>query len=275
MKTYLDQSDIELMEQAASCQRDRLLISLLSRLGCRISEALALKVKDIDFKQQAVTVLHLKRSMKISCPKCGTRLGNRHQFCPGCGVKVSEMIRSQQERRRIRVLPIDKATLAMLKVYINTLPSDDDNSPVFQINRHRAWQIVRDCARKAGVPTLVNPETGRIRGISPHRLRDAFSVHAMKVDDSGDGLRLLQEHLGHLSFNTTARYRIGRLPEMSTASGTTDYGDDRLFNSPFKRKKNRLHYLLILYQKVYLAFAYQDNKTFLKLSITYALTYAL
>ena len=43
--------------------------------------------------------------------------------------------------------------------------------------------------------------------MQPHRLRDAFSVHAMKVDDSGDGLRLLQEHLGHTSFNTTAKYR--------------------------------------------------------------------
>jgi len=29
----------------------------------------------------------------------------------------------------------------------------------------------------------------------------------MKLDDSGDGLRLLQEHLGHASFNTTAKYR--------------------------------------------------------------------
>jgi integrase/recombinase XerD len=29
----------------------------------------------------------------------------------------------------------------------------------------------------------------------------------MKVNDSGDGLRLLQEHLGHQSFNTTAKYR--------------------------------------------------------------------
>jgi len=43
--------------------------------------------------------------------------------------------------------------------------------------------------------------------LSPHRFRDAFSVHAMKLDDSGDALRLLQEHLGHASFNTTARYR--------------------------------------------------------------------
>ena len=31
--------------------------------------------------------------------------------------------------------------------------------------------------------------------------------HTMKLDDSGDSLRILQEHLGHASFNTTARYR--------------------------------------------------------------------
>jgi integrase/recombinase XerD len=45
-----------------------------------------------------------------------------------------------------------------------------------------------------------------LRGVSPHRLRDAFAVHAMKTDDSGEGMRLLQEHLGHTSFNTTAKY---------------------------------------------------------------------
>ena len=206
MKAYLNLPEIELMEQAASCPRDRLLIRLLSHLGCRISEALALKVEDIDFEQGTATIMHLKKSMKISCPQCGMRLGNRHQFCPGCGVRVSKKIRSQQERRRIRVLPVDEATLAMLKSYINTLPSND-KSLLFHLNRHRAWQIVRDCARRAGLPSLVNPETGRVRGTSPHRLRDAFSVHAMKVDDSGDGLRLLQEHLGHVSFNTTAKYR--------------------------------------------------------------------
>ncbi len=206
MKAYLNLPEIELIEQAASCPRDRRLIRLLSHLGCRISEALALKVEDIDFEQGTATIMHLKKSIKISCPQCGIRLGNRHQFCPGCGVRVSKRIISQQVRRRIRVLPVDEATLAMLKSYINTLPSDD-KSPLFHLNRHRAWQIVRDCARRAGLPSLVNPETGRVRGISPHRLRDAFSVNAMKVDDSGDGLRLLQEHLGHVSFNTTARYR--------------------------------------------------------------------
>ena len=78
---------------------------------------------------------------------------------------------------------------------------------IFGINRHRAWQVVRDCADRAGLGDLVNPTTGRVYGVSPHRLRDAFAVHAVKLDDSGDGLRLLQEHLGHASFNTTAKYR--------------------------------------------------------------------
>ncbi len=40
-----------------------------------------------------------------------------------------------------------------------------------------------------------------------NRLRDAFAVHAVKLDDSVDGVRLLQEHLGHQSITTTMRYR--------------------------------------------------------------------
>lgn len=85
----------------------------------------------------------------------------------------------------------------MLKDYLvdNQSTRNGNSARVFTLNRHRAWQIVRDCAKRAGLPDLVNPETGRVRGVSPHRLRDAFSVYAMKLNDSGDGLRLLQEHL--------------------------------------------------------------------------------
>jgi len=78
---------------------------------------------------------------------------------------------------------------------------------IFAVNRHRGWQIVKQCAEKARLPKLVNPETGKIHNVSPHRLRDSFAIHAVKLDDSGDGLRLLQEQLGHGSFNTTAKYR--------------------------------------------------------------------
>ena len=209
MKTYLEPEDIELMERATGCLRDRLLIRLLFRLGCRVSEILALKVNDIDFERGTVTVLHLKMRIRLSCSKCKARLGKRHQFCPECGEEVSEAQKRQQEHRRVRVLPIDRHTLEMLKGYItdNRLTCDGGSGLVFVLNRHRAWQIVRDCAKRVGLAGLVNPETGRMRGVSPHRLRDAFAVNAMKLDDSGDALRLLQEHLGHASFDTTARYR--------------------------------------------------------------------
>ncbi|MFA4837640.1 MAG: tyrosine-type recombinase/integrase, partial [Dehalococcoidia bacterium] len=49
MKTYLDQQQAKQIEDHATNLRDRLLIRLLRCLGCRVSEALGLEVKDIDF----------------------------------------------------------------------------------------------------------------------------------------------------------------------------------------------------------------------------------
>lgn len=204
MKAYLEPEEIALMEAAITNLRDRLLVRLLFRLGCRISEALALKVEDIDFEEGTVTIEYLKARVRLSCPKCGVRLGKSHNYCPKCGAKVEEVVAEEREHRRLRTLPVDSDTLEMLADFIRR---DKTKGLIFRINRHRAWQVIRDCAEKAELPKLVNPETGKVHNVSPHRLRDAFAVHAVKLDDSGDGLRLLQEHLGHRSFNTTAKYR--------------------------------------------------------------------
>ena len=68
MKAYLDIEETEQLENAATCLRDRLLIRLLARLGCRISEALALEAKDIDFLHGTVIIQHLKSRMRLGCP---------------------------------------------------------------------------------------------------------------------------------------------------------------------------------------------------------------
>ena len=208
-KAYLEPKEIILMEQAATNLRDKILIHILFRLGCRITEALSLKVDDIDFNQSAVTIIHLKQRIKLLCVTCGARLGANHVFCPKCGGRIGKSQVEEQEYRRQRVLPIDGNTMKMLKEYIQRGGPvvRDGKRLIFGINRHRAWQIVRDHAEKSGLPKLVNPETGRMHNVSPHKLRDAFAVMAMKQNDSGDGLRMLQEHLGHQSFNTTAKYR--------------------------------------------------------------------
>ena len=208
-KTYIEPREVEELERAATNLRDKLLIRFLFRLGCRVSEALGMQLEDIDLEKGRVTIVHLKSSTRLSCRNCGARLGKRHEFCPMCGEKVLGARSEEHERRRIRTLPVEHDTLEMLGDYIRrggpVLKSG--KRLIFGINRHRAWQIVKHCAEKAGLPRLTNLETGKTHNVSPHRLRDAFAVYAVKVDDSGDGLRLLQEHLGHQSFNTTAKYR--------------------------------------------------------------------
>ena len=86
MKTYLEPKEIERIEQAAECLRDILLVRLLTRLGCRVSEALGITVDDIDFDQGTVTIVHLKRRIKLTCPHCRQRLSRTARFCPGCEV---------------------------------------------------------------------------------------------------------------------------------------------------------------------------------------------
>ena len=77
----------------------------------------------------------------------------------------------------------------------------------------------------------MNPETGRVRGVSPHRLRDAFCVHAMKINDSDDALRLLQGHLGQATGSIINPGRIIRVPKLYP-SGTFS------FNNNLKEKIN-------------------------------------
>ncbi len=208
-RTYLEPDEVKKLEDAAGYLKDRLLIRLLFRLGCRISEALGLSVGDIDFERGTATIQHLKVRVKLSCPRCSTRLSRSARFCPGCGSIVEKTVTQEKEHRRQRTLPLDRETLEMLRDYIDRggPVSSNGRQLLFGLSRGHAWRIVRGCAERSGLGRLVNPETGELRGVSPHRLRDAFAVHAVKLDDSGDGLRLLQEHLGHQSINTTLRYR--------------------------------------------------------------------
>jgi integrase/recombinase XerD len=182
-KAYLEITEVQKLEQSATNLRDKLLIRLLSHLGIRVSEALALEVNNIDFTQGTVIIQHLKSRVKLDCPRCSARLGKSHTFCPKCGVRTDNVLTKEKEHRRMRMLPLDNATLNLLKEYIDRggAVNQKGKQLIFGINRHRAWQIVKGCAEKAGLPKINNTETGKTHNISPHRLRDAFAVHAAKT----------------------------------------------------------------------------------------------
>jgi len=204
MKVYLTPEEVERMAQAATCLRDGLLIRMSFWLGCRVSEALGIRVEDVNPGQGTVTIKHLKTRIRLSCPHCNTRLSRAARFCPGCGKDVPEPLRKEQEMHRIRTVPLEKRTMDRLVDFIRR---DKTQGLIFKIGRAQAQNIMKNCARKAGVEELVNPETGKERGISPHRLRDAFAIMAVQQNDSMDAIRMLQEHLGHQSIATTMKYR--------------------------------------------------------------------
>lgn len=59
VREYLEIDETAKLEDVAKTPRDRLLIRLLSRLGCRVSEALGITIDDIDLSAGTITIIHL------------------------------------------------------------------------------------------------------------------------------------------------------------------------------------------------------------------------
>ena len=208
-KTYLGIQEVEALESAARYLRDRLLVRVLFWAMVRISEAVAIRVEDVDFRQGSISIKHLKSRIRILCPYCRTRLSRKAKFCPGCGKEVPEPVKIQQQEHRIRTIPIDSSTLNLLREFIEGDPliRRDGGGLIFRVGRVQAWRIIHDLAEKAGVGPLVNAETGELRGVSPHRLRDSHATLMVQKDDSMDSLTMLQRQMGHVDIGATMRYR--------------------------------------------------------------------
>lgn len=206
---YLAPEDTSLIEDAAECLRDKLLIRLLRRLGCRVGEVLGLEERHIDFARRQVKIEHEKLRISVSCPECGSRLGKRHVFCPKCGKPVKKVVAKELEVRRLRKVPVDRETLQLIREYIKRggITEVSGKRMLFSFSRQWAWHIVVACAERAGYYQLENPENERIHHVHPHSFRDAFVINAIKKRPSADDLRIIQELVGHQSYNTTMRYR--------------------------------------------------------------------
>lgn len=193
LKGYLESGQIEKLIAATTNPRDKAFIGLLARTGIRIGEAIELKVSDIDFQRETLTIVHLKEKSKLKCPHCGEGLGKKHLFCPGCGNKVDQAIREKIEKRRQRTIPIDSVTLGLIEQYLRWRQQYSySGSMVFPFTRQRGWQLVERIGRRAG-----------IKGLHPHSLRHLLAT--MWVNKGLD-IRKLQLLLGHVSVSTTLEY---------------------------------------------------------------------
>jgi integrase/recombinase XerD len=192
-KGYPEPEQVDRLIAVATNPRDKAFTATLGKTGIRISEAIQLKVTDIDFKRGTLTIVHLKERVKLKCPNCGEILGKRHIFCPGCGNKVAQAIREKVEQRRHRMIPVDRDTLRLLDEYLKWRRKFPYRGPlVFPFTRQRGWQLIEKLGRRAG-----------IKGLHPHFLR-----HLLATTWVAKGLdtKKLQVLLGHASIATTMEY---------------------------------------------------------------------
>ena len=150
-------------------QRDRALLALLYGGGLRVSEACDLSVGDLSLRIAGSAVPGLLRVLGK---------GGKERLVPFGGLG----------RERVE---------AWLAEGRKTLPAGASHVLLSRsgrrLDRVRAFRLVREWARRAGVRTEVHP----------HTLRHSCATHLLA---GGGDLRSVQEFLGHADLRTTERY---------------------------------------------------------------------
>jgi integrase/recombinase XerD len=106
---------------------------------------------------------------------------------------------------KVRLVPIGRDALHYVKIYLETIRSQQDNikpeaeNYVFlnrrgnKLTRVMIFLIIKDLAARCGIQ----------KNISPHTFRHSFATHLI---EGGADLRAVQEMLGHESITTTEIY---------------------------------------------------------------------
>ncbi|MEK7765308.1 MAG: site-specific tyrosine recombinase XerD [bacterium] len=152
--------------EAARGLRDRAILELLYASGLRVSELIALKLDDVNWKEGWVRVMGK---------------GSRERIVP-CGASALGWLKRYAGEARPAV---ERRGGGRPELFLNPrgLP----------LSRVRVWMILAERARSAG---LAGP-------VGPHVLRHCFATHLL---EGGANLRDVQEMLGHASLATTQIY---------------------------------------------------------------------
>jgi integrase/recombinase XerD len=145
--------------------RDRAILELLYASGLRVSELVNLTLDRLDFDNRIVRV---------------TGKGNKTRLVP-VGQKACDAIRSYLEKERPEM--VRKKTGS--EVFLSARGT--------KLTTTRIWQIVKACAKNAGLEI----------NVYPHLLRHSFATHLLS---NGADLRIIQEMLGHADISTTQVY---------------------------------------------------------------------
>ncbi len=107
-------------------------------------------------------------------------------------------LKRKKNRRYQRPVLVDTATINLIKKYMQTY--NVETGPLIKISKRRVRQIVNETGVAAGIPRVGTKK------IHPHHFRHSHCVAWIRKNPSMEGLRKLQQRLGHASIATTAHY---------------------------------------------------------------------
>ena len=164
--------------------RDRALLEFLYATGVRISELIAVRVDDCDWRGRSVRLVPARREVKR---RDGSRKAER------IGPKGD----------KVRIVPIGRQAVRAAVEYLErerpALARGRSERVLFlnfrgrPLSRMGAWKIVRSYVEKAGIR----------KRVTPHTFRHTCATHLL---DRGADLRAVQELLGHADITTTQIY---------------------------------------------------------------------
>lgn len=176
---YLTYDRIELIINACENQRDRVLFTLLSRTGRRVSEVVrSLKPHHIHWKDCLIEWTILKKNPRKRRDD-GTLTPKADPFK--------------------KLAPVPKDVISMVGEFIKSYGIRDDQY-IFDISRQRVNQILKKAGEKAGIETVGS------KPLHPHHFRHSFLVLGSENAKTPKDLILLKEMAGHSKVETTVYY---------------------------------------------------------------------
>jgi len=114
------------------------------------------------------------------------------------GALVMWTLKRKKRRRYQRIVPVDDITLSMIKTYCRRYGIK--RGRLFDLTSRRVEQIVYEAGKAAGIPRVGGKK------LHPHHFRHSHCVAWVRNNPTMEGLRKLQQRVGHASIATTAHY---------------------------------------------------------------------
>ncbi|NIO22975.1 MAG: tyrosine-type recombinase/integrase [Candidatus Aenigmarchaeota archaeon] len=172
LKGYLPEEKVNLLLEATTNLRDRLILQIMYRCGRRVSEVLALTVDDIIWEENKIIFTILKRKKPIK-----------------------------------ELKPVDSGTMRLLRAYVDgevTLKGvrkGIKEGKLFPVTRQYVFKLIRKLGKQVGI------ERVGLKKLHPHHLRHSFAVHQVRTNvKTAEDLRKLQMYMSHANIATTSHY---------------------------------------------------------------------